>query len=62
MTYLTDNEAAERYHVSRPTIWRWLRTDPQFPKPLKLSPGATRWRLADLERWEQARASAQVEA
>lgn len=25
-----------------------------FPNPIKLSPGATRWRLSDLERYEAA--------
>lgn len=50
--FLKDIEAALRYRVSRPTIWRWARNG-KFPKPIKLGAGSTRWRSADLEAWEQ---------
>ena len=53
--YLSDKQVAERYSVSRGTTWRWVKTDPTFPKPIELSPGCTRWRLDDLEEWEQAK-------
>jgi prophage regulatory protein len=49
--YLMDKQVAERFSVSRTTIWRWIRTS-NFPKPVKLG-GSTRWRLADLEAWEK---------
>jgi len=49
--YLSDKQAAERYHVNRGTIWRWLNLG-NFPKPVKLSTGCTRWRYDDLEAWE----------
>lgn len=49
--FFTDKNVAARYQVSRPTIWRWLK-EGQFPKPVKLA-GSTRWRLSDLEKWEQ---------
>jgi prophage regulatory protein len=55
--FLTDRRVAERYAVHRMTIWRWTNNDPTFPKPVRLS-GCTRWRLADLERWEAAKAAA----
>ena len=52
-TYLTDRQAGERYSVHRNTVHRWAREDHQgFPKPVKLGPNCTRWRLADLETWE----------
>ncbi len=51
MQYLSDKLAAERYSVSRATWWRWVR-EARAPSPIKLSPGCTRWRLADLEAWE----------
>lgn len=54
-TYLSDLQLAERYSVHRSTPWRWVTADPTFPKPVSLSPGCTRWRLAELERWEAAR-------
>lgn len=49
--YLTVKAVAERFGVSTPTVWRWLKTA-QFPKPVKLSQGCTRWRISDLEQWE----------
>ncbi|MTH59002.1 helix-turn-helix transcriptional regulator [Paracoccus litorisediminis] len=56
--YLTDKQIADRYGVTRPTIWRWTRTDPTFPKPISLSPGCTRWKLDEIESWEAARRAA----
>jgi len=55
---LSDKQLAERFSVARTTVWRWMRTDPAFPRPVSLSPGCTRWRLADVEAWEAARAAA----
>ncbi len=54
--YVSDIFLAERYAVARPTIWRWARSDKTFPKPVKLSPGCSRWNLPDLEKWEEQRA------
>ena len=50
--YLSDKKVASRYEVGRSTVWRWLKTNPGFPSPIKLA-GSTRWRLSDLEQWEQ---------
>lgn len=52
--YVTDRELAARYGVSRPTVWRWAK-GVDFPAPVSLSPGCTRWRIADIEAWEAAR-------
>lgn len=52
--YLTDRQVAKRYRVSRATIWRWGATG-RFPHPIKLGENCTRWKLADLEKWEQSR-------
>ena len=49
--FLKDTEVATRYGVSRPTIWRWTKNG-NFPKPVKLGAGSTRWRASDLETWE----------
>jgi prophage regulatory protein len=57
--YIADTDGADRYGVHRTTWWRWARTDPSFPKPIKLSPGCTRWRLSDIESWEAAKADTQ---
>lgn len=48
-TYIRDTDLADRYSVSRTTIWRWAR-DGVLPKPLKISSACTRWRLEDIER------------
>ena len=53
-TYLSDRQLGARYNVHYLTPRRWAKDDPTFPKPVKLSPGCTRWRLSDLEAWEQA--------
>lgn len=49
--YLSDSQLAQRYNVSRATIWRWS-SEGRIPKPVKLTPGCTRWRLADISKWE----------
>lgn len=45
--YLNVNQVADRYGISTDTVWRWSR-DGDLPKPVKLGPNATRWRLSDL--------------
>lgn len=55
--YLQDRQVGERYGVSRTTLWRWCKSDPSFPKPVALSPGCSRWRIDDLEKWEQAKSA-----
>lgn len=57
-TYLTVRQAAARLAVSVPTVWRWARERPDFPKPHRLGPNCTRWRLSDLEAWEAQRGEA----
>jgi prophage regulatory protein len=57
--FLSDRQVAERYSVSRQTPWGWLKKDTDFPKPVSLSPGCTRWRLTDLEAWEIAQNTTQ---
>ena len=51
--YLSDKQVAERYGVKRETIWKWARELPDFPKQVKLTPGCTRWRVAELVQWER---------
>ena len=55
-TYLSDRQLGARYNVHHLTPRRWLREDPTFPKPVKLSPGCTRWKLSEIEAWEAAKA------
>lgn len=51
MQYLSDKLLAERFSVSRATIWRWT-AEKKLPQPVKLAAGTTRWRLADIEQFE----------
>jgi prophage regulatory protein len=46
--YLTVGDVAALLRVSKATIWRWVKTNPDFPKPRKLSNGATRWSFAEI--------------
>jgi len=57
--YLSDRQLGTRYSVHHLTPRRWLNEDPTFPKPVKLSPGCTRWKLSEIEAWEAAKAAAQ---
>lgn len=58
MKYLSDKHLAERYEVARATIWRWVR-EGRFPSPLKITAGCTRWKLSDIEQWEEKQEVAQ---
>ncbi len=55
-TYLTDRQLGARWGVHHLTIRRWQRTDPEFPRPVKLTPGCTRWKLSEIEAWEASKA------
>lgn len=61
-TYFSDKQVAARYAVDRAAIWRWCKADLDFPAPVKLTPGTTRWRLSELEAWEALRAGRNGEA
>lgn len=51
-TFLSDHQVAMRFGVTRAAIWRWVAGNPEFPKPIKLSPGTTRWKLSNLVSFE----------
>ena len=56
-TYLSDRQLGARWGVHHLTPRRWERTDPSFPRSIKLTPGCTRWKLSELEAWEARKAS-----
>lgn len=56
MKYLNDRQLADRFGIEKGTVWRWARSDPSFPKPVKLSPQTVRWRSDEIEAWENSRA------
>ena len=60
-TYVTDRQLGARWQVHHLTPRRWLKDDPTFPRPIKLTPGCTRWRLSEIEVWEAQRAKDKAE-
>lgn len=60
--YASNSNVASRYGVHRSTLYRWLRDDPTFPRPVMLSGGCVRWRIAELEAWEKAKAKTTARA
>lgn len=50
--YWTDEDLAERWNVSRDTIWRWAKIE-AIPAPIKLPGNCTRWLRHDVENCEQ---------
>ena len=53
--YLSDHQVAERLGISRASVWRWLKNDPDFPRRIRMSPGTSRWKLSDLMEFEAKR-------
>lgn len=52
VVWFSDQDLAERFSVSRRSIWRWSDSG-DFPKPHKLSERVTRWKLEEIEEWER---------
>ena len=40
--------------VGKSTIWEWVKNG-HFPKPVKLGPRTTAWRVEDVRAWMDAR-------
>lgn len=36
--------------LAKSTVWLWVK-DKKLPKPIKLSPRVTVWKLSDIEQW-----------
>lgn len=53
--YTSDKQLAKKYGVHRTSIWRWVEKG-DFPKPVKLSPGCTRWINSAVQDWEKKKA------
>lgn len=52
--YLSANQIAARYGIDKATPWRWSAHG-DFPKPVQISSGCTRWILSEVEAWDAAR-------
>ena len=52
--WLTDAEVGTRFGSTRQWVWSQARSNPNFPKPVKLSTRWSRWSLQEIEAFEQA--------
>lgn len=52
--HLRSQEIVERLGIGRSTLFRWVK-EGSFPQPIRAGRRFTRWRLSDVERWEEAR-------
>lgn len=59
--YLRAPDAAAVLGVSVPTVWRWARVDPTFPRKHLLSPRVAVWNAEELRAWAAARRVAEPE-
>ncbi len=41
--------------IARSTIWLWSKVG-RFPKPIKISPRVTVWKLSDIQWWQEEQA------
>jgi len=53
--FITDLQVAERYAISRPSVWRWVRLG-HLPPPESIGPNTRRWRIDTLDKWDARRA------
>ena len=52
MEYVSDKDLARRYNVRRETVWRWVKIG-SLPKPIRITGGTTRWKLSEIEAFEE---------
>lgn len=52
--FLAVGQIMQRYGIGRATVWRWVKVNPDFPEPMKLSSGISRWRQSDLVAFDRA--------
>lgn len=58
--FLTANDIAARYRVSKMTLWRWIKSEEvNFPKPIYINKRRY-FRIADIAKWESERGNGSV--
>lgn len=55
MRLLRTQEMMERIGLSRTTIWRLERSDPDFPARRRIGAGAVGWLESEVDRWIESR-------
>jgi predicted DNA-binding transcriptional regulator AlpA len=53
---LRPRQAAAFLGIALSTLWRWVASREGFPRPVRLSPRTTVFRLSDLADWREAMA------
>ena len=62
MNILRAPEAAKKAGFSVPTLWRKSKSDPDFPRPVKISENITGWVSEELDAYLQRRVDASRKA
>lgn len=47
--WLSPRQVTAMFSISEATLYRWVKQRPEFPRPVKLSPGCTRFSLKQLQ-------------
>ncbi len=56
--FLRDVDVAEMLGIGQSTVWVWAR-EGKIPQPVKISRRCVRWRMSDLQEWEEKLCAAQ---
>jgi prophage regulatory protein len=49
LTFISPRHAAGKFGISLATLWRWVKYRNDFPRPVRFSPGCTRFCVQELE-------------
>ena len=55
---LSPKQVCEALSLSRTTLWRLTRRDPEFPKALKISGNRVGYRATEIHAWVESRPQA----
>ena len=55
---LKPTEVAARLGITRGTLYKILKADPDFPRPIHITPKNPRWREGDIDAWIERKAAA----
>ena len=47
--FMSDKEVAARIGIGKSTVWKWAASNPNIPKPHKLSNKCSRWVRSEIE-------------
>ena len=48
---ITCREVCDALHISRQAVYRKLRTDPSFPRPIHVGASSPRWSSDEIDAW-----------